>query len=100
MPNITALKTAKECYDALTNLYEKKAPSQKRVLKKRLRTLKLNKHEGVGFFFTNIAQVRDQLTTIGIIVDDDDLVQTIVDGLPNSWETFLASVSGRESAKL
>ena len=29
MPNITSLKTAKECYDTLVNLYEKKAPSQK-----------------------------------------------------------------------
>ena len=36
IPNITSLKTAKECYDTLVNLYEKKAPSQKRVLKKRL----------------------------------------------------------------
>ena len=36
MPNITSLKTAKECYDTLVNLYKKKAPSQKRVLKKRL----------------------------------------------------------------
>ena len=27
MPNITSLKTAKECFDTLTNLYEKKAPS-------------------------------------------------------------------------
>ena len=26
MPNITSLKTAKECFDTLTNLYEKKAP--------------------------------------------------------------------------
>ena len=25
MPNITALKTAKECFDTLANLYEKKA---------------------------------------------------------------------------
>ena len=53
--NITALKTAKECFDTLANLYEIKAPSQKRVLKKRLRTLKLNKDEGVGSFFTKIA---------------------------------------------
>ena len=36
MPNITSLKTAKECFDTLTNLYEKKAPNQKRILKKRL----------------------------------------------------------------
>ena len=39
--------------------------------------------------------VRDQLTTIGITVDDDDLVQTVFDGLPNSWETFLAAIRGR-----
>ena len=74
IPNITALKTAKECFDILTNLYEKKAPSQKRVLKKRLQTLKMNKDEGVGPFFTRIEQVRDQLTAIGIAIDDNDLV--------------------------
>ena len=37
IPTITPLNTAKECFDNLTNLYENKAPSQKRVLKKRLR---------------------------------------------------------------
>ena len=31
-----------------------------------------------------------------VIVDDDDLVQAIFDGLPSSRETFLSSVSGRE----
>ena len=88
MPTITPLKTAKECFDTLTNLYEKKAPIQKRVLKKRLRTLKMNKDEGVAPFFTKIAQVRDQLSAIGIPVDDDDLVHTVFDGLPSTWETF------------
>ena len=34
MPNIAALKTVRECFDALANLYEKKAPSQKRVLRR------------------------------------------------------------------
>ena len=58
MPNITSLKTAKECYDTLVNLYEKKTPSQKRFLKKRLRNLKLKKDESVGSFFTKIIQVR------------------------------------------
>ena len=56
--------------------------------------MKLNKDESVGSFFTKIAQVRDQLIAIGIIVDDDDLVQTVVDGLPSSWETFMAFVCG------
>ena len=52
MPNITSLKTANECFDTLIDLYEKRAPSQNRVLKKRLRTLKINKDEGVGPFFS------------------------------------------------
>ena len=46
--------------------------------------MKLNKDEGVGSFFMKIAQVRDQLIAIGIFVDDEDLVQTVVDGLPIS----------------
>ena len=72
MPTITLLKVAKECFNTLTNLHEK-ALSQKRVLKKRLRTLKMNKDEGVGPFSTKIAQVRDQLTAFGITLDDNDL---------------------------
>ena len=52
---ITPLKAAKECFDTLTNLYEKKAPSQKRVLKNKLLTLKMEKDEGVVSFFTKIS---------------------------------------------
>ena len=59
--------------------------------------MKLNKDESVGSFFTNIAQVRDQLLAIGVTVDDDDLVQTVADGHPSSWKTFMASVCGREN---
>jgi hypothetical protein len=33
---------------------------------------------------------------IGVPIDDDDLVQTAFDGLPESWGVFLASVNGRE----
>ena len=84
MPTITPLQIAKECFDTLTNLYEKKAPSPKRVLKKRLRTLKMEKDEGMAPFFTKIAQVRDYLSTIGVPMDDDDLVQTVFNGLHSS----------------
>ena len=36
MTVLTPLKTTKECFDTLANLYETKAPNQKRVLKKQL----------------------------------------------------------------
>jgi hypothetical protein len=97
MPEIAPLKTAKECSDTLTNLYEKKAPSQKRVLKNRLRTLKMEKDDRVASFFTKISQIRDQLLVIGVPVDDDDLLQTVVDGLPPAWEVFMSGINARET---
>jgi hypothetical protein len=97
MPVIAPLKTAKECFDTLSNLYEKKAPSQKRVLKNKLQTLKMDKDDSVAYFFTKISQLRDQLLFIVIMVDDDDLVLIVLDGLPYSWETFLARIIAREN---
>lgn len=32
----------------------------------------------------------------GVSVDDDDLVQTVVDGRPASWETFRATITTRQ----
>ena len=52
--------------------------------------------ETIYAFFSKISQTRDQLAVIRVVVDDDDLVQTIVDGLPDSWETCLSSVNGRQ----
>ena len=92
---LAPLRTAKECFDALANLYEKKAPTQRRVLKKQLRSVRMEKDEKVATFFSRIAQIRDQLLAIGDKVEDDDLVQTMFDGLPTTWETFLASINGR-----
>jgi hypothetical protein len=96
MPLIGHLRTTKECFDSLENLYEKKTPTQKRILKKQLCTLNMGKDASISAFFSKIVQTRVQLTTIGIAVDDDDFVQKSVDGLPDSWETFLSSVNERE----
>jgi hypothetical protein len=59
MPIIGHLRTAKDCFDALANLYQKKAPTQKIILKKQLRTLRMGKDESVATFFSKIAQTKD-----------------------------------------
>ena len=94
MPIITPLTTAKECYDTLVKLYETKATSQKRLLKSRLRFLKIENDESVNSF-TKISNIKDRLLAIGVNTDDDDLVQTVFDGLSPAWELFLVAVNGR-----
>jgi hypothetical protein len=59
----------------------------------------MEKDESMASFFKKISQIRDQLVVISVTVDDDDLVQTVVDGLPPSWETFLGVVNAREILK-
>ena len=47
MSMITPLKTTKECFETLTNLYEKKDPTQNRDLKNKLCNLNMEKDETV-----------------------------------------------------
>jgi hypothetical protein len=42
----------------------------------------MGKDDSVATFFSKIAQTKDQLIAIRVPVDDDDLVQTAFDGLP------------------
>ncbi len=74
MPLMAHLRTTKECFYILANLYEKKDPSQKRTLKKQQHTLNMEKDESISSFFSKISQTRDQIVAIGIAVDDDDMI--------------------------
>ena len=96
MSVITPLKTAKECFDTLMNLYENKDPTQKRDLKNKLHDMNMEKDETVASFFTKISLVKDQLESISVETDEVDLLKTTIDGLLASWETFLATVNGIE----
>ena len=72
-----------------------KAPSQ-RLFKNQLCTLKMEKDESVNSFFMKISHLKDQLLSIGVSVDDDELVQTVFNGLTSTWEAYLVAVNGRE----
>ena len=69
---------------------------QKRDLNKMLCNMNMEKDETVESFFTKISQVKDQLVSVSVDMNDDDLLQTAINGIPSSWETFLAAVNGRE----
>ena len=79
MTVMTSLMSPMQWMDALTQLYEKSATSQKRFLKHQLKYLKMEKGDSVGAFCSKIAQICDQLRVTGVTIDDDDLVQAIYD---------------------
>ena len=58
--------------------------------------MNMDKDKTVVSFFNKISQIRDQLTSIGVVVDEHGLIQTAIAGIPSSRDTFLATVNGWE----
>lgn len=55
----------------------------------------MNRSESVASYFMRITDLRDQLGDIGETVPDRELSTCVLRGLPNSWESFIQSVSER-----
>lgn len=56
----------------------------------------MEKNETIASFFSNISQIHDQILSIRAQIDEDDFVGATIDGIPDSWGTFVSSICGRE----
>ena len=93
--SVTAKKeTTKEMFDALKKLFERDSTSGSIALRTQLHTIKMTILEFVASYFTRVIELRDQLGDIGETIYDRELSIYILRGLPNSWESFVQSVSG------
>ena len=48
-------------------------------------------------YFLRVASLRDELASIGTIIEDKELTFMAIDGLPDSCETFSQRVSARDN---
>lgn len=89
-------KTAKEMWDTLQNLYEAKNENRKMALRDRLHSVKMEKDESVSTYLTRLAQVKDELATVGEVVPESELVRIALNGFTSEWSVFVKCVVGRE----
>ena len=47
-------------------------------------------------YLMRFTQCRDELGSVGVTVDDEDVVSLALLGLPKSWHSYQDSVNGRE----
>ena len=83
-------------WKALIDLFQSKSDQRKLVLKDKLRNIKMEKGDSMPKYLTKFTQCRDELGSVGVIVDDEDLVSLALLGLPKSWHSYQDSVNGRE----
>ena len=81
----------------MTNLFQSSSDHRKLALKNKLRNIKMEKGDSMPKYLTNFFQCRDELGSVGITFDDDDLVILALLGLPKNWHNYQDSVNAREN---
>ena len=83
-------------WKALKDLFQSRSDQRKSALKDKLRKIKMEKGDSIPKYLTKFFHCRDELGSVGITVDDDELVRLALLGLPKSWHIYEDSVNGRE----
>ena len=83
-------------WKALTDLFQSRSDQRKLMLKDKLRKIKMEKGDSIPKYLTKFFHCRDELGSVGITVDDDDLVSLALLGLPKIWHSYEDSVNGQE----
>ena len=66
------------------------------MLKDNLRNIKMEKGDSIAKYLTKFTQCRDELGSVGVTIDDEELVRLALLGLPKSWHSYQDSVNGWE----
>lgn len=94
IPHLAKKSIAKEMRDTLKNLYEAKNENKKMALKDKLHGTRMAKGESVASYFTQVAQVKDELEVVGEVISDLELVWIARKGFIKEWDAFVKCVVG------
>jgi hypothetical protein len=96
IPYISNFDSSNKMYDSLTNLFSVKNIGQVMSLKNEISDMKMNDDDNITSYFVRIPQLRDQIQAIEEIVSEKELVNIVLNGLPNTWDAFSASMNTRK----
>lgn len=65
------------------------------MLKDKLRNIKCENGDSMPRYLTKFTQCRDELGSVGVTVDDEDLVSLALLGLLKSWHSYQDSINGQ-----
>ena len=79
---VSSKTTPKEVFDALTNMFEGKNINRKMTLRNQLKGVKIQKVETMQSYFSIVSQIKEQLESIGDMVEEDEVVMATLNDLP------------------
>jgi hypothetical protein len=93
---ISHIDSSKKMYNALTNLFSVRNIGKVMSLKNELCDMKMNDDDNITSYLVRVSQLRDQLQAIEEIISEKELVNIVLNGLPKTWDEFVASMNIRK----
>ena len=90
-PHIRSAKIAKQAWDILADLYAGRNEAKISYLRKELESKIMQEEDDMNVFLAEMKDLKEQLITAGEIIPDHSLVQTVLDALPESYQTFAST---------
>ena len=90
-PHIHSAKIAKQAWDTLAHLYAGRNEAKISYLRKELESKVMQEEDDMNVFLAEIKDLKEQLISTGEVIPDHSLVQTVLDALPESYQTFAST---------
>ena len=79
----------------MNQLFEAKNENHKMMLRDKFHSIKMTKDEGVAFYSTCVAQIKDELEVVGETTSDFEIVRIALKGFTKKWDVFVKCIVGR-----
>ena len=83
-------------WKALTDFFQSRIDQRKLALKNKLRKIKMEEGDSIPKYLMKFVHCKDELGSVGVTVDDEDLVSLALLGLLKSWHSYEDSINGWE----
>ena len=77
-------------------MFQSRSDQRKLALKDKLRKIKMEKGDNIPKYLTKFVHCKDELGSVGVTIDEEDLVSLALLGLPKSWHSYEDSINGWE----
>ena len=67
-------------------------------MRTQLKGTKMRKGESIQYYFTRISQNKENVSVIGDILDEDELVMTALNRLTRPWDSFIQTLCARKES--
>ena len=77
-------------------MFQRSSNQRKLALKDKLRKIKMEKGDSIPKYLTKFVHCKDELGSVGVTVDEEDLLSLALLGIPKIWHSYKDSVNGQE----